>query len=160
MVVHLRKFATHIGNVFETNGNRPETCGVWRESAQSAPGSTTRAMSRQMSLVHQRRLVISYGISACAGCLCDVADRDTPTFAAELKNLHRQLCLIVASRRRDRILDPARPTLTPTGGYEPSPPQIVKSPGRPTDWSRTIVDGYDCRESGAPKQRQPGLTPF
>jgi hypothetical protein len=42
-----------------------------------------------MSLVHKRRYVIFYGVSACAGCLGDVADRDMTAFAAELKNLYR-----------------------------------------------------------------------
>jgi iron complex outermembrane recepter protein len=56
---------------------------------QGVPGATSRTMARQMSLVHKRRYVIFYGVSACAGCFDDVADRDMTAFAAEFKNLHR-----------------------------------------------------------------------
>ena len=53
-----------------------------RRSGQSVPSSTTRAMAHQVSLVRKRRHVIFYGVSACAGCFCDVADRDVPAIAA------------------------------------------------------------------------------
>jgi hypothetical protein len=48
-------------------------------------------MAHQMSFVYKRRDVIFYGVSVCAGCLGDVADRDMTAFAAEFKNLYRQL---------------------------------------------------------------------
>jgi hypothetical protein len=63
--------------------------GGWRGSGQRVPGSTSRTMAHQMSLAHKRRYVIFYGVSACAGCLDDVADRDMTAFAAEFKNLNR-----------------------------------------------------------------------
>jgi hypothetical protein len=47
-------------------------------------------MAHQMSLFHKARHVIFYGVSVCAGCLCDVADRDLTAFAAEFKNLYRR----------------------------------------------------------------------
>jgi hypothetical protein len=46
-------------------------------------------MAHQMSLVHERRDVILYGVSVCAACLCDFAGRDVPAFAAEFKDLYR-----------------------------------------------------------------------
>jgi hypothetical protein len=72
-----RKLPRHVGARFVLN------------LGQSVPTSTSRTMAHQMSLVHKRGYVIFYGVSACAGCFDDVADRDMTAFAAEFKNLYR-----------------------------------------------------------------------